>query len=63
MKWQPINTAPTNAVVLVCAGKYVEMAINSLVDGWNVVNADRAFSKVEPTHWMPLPGPYKEEEN
>jgi|DEB0MinimDraft_10_1074344.scaffolds.fasta_scaffold597340_1 hypothetical protein len=52
MKWQPIETAPTNKRVLFTDSKETWISTKYVVDA--IVEAGMAN---HPTHWMPLPEP------
>lgn len=54
MKWQPIETAPRDAFLLVNSdeGMYVAWMHSS---GWFQYSRDEFVDA--PTHWMPLPEP------
>lgn len=61
--WQPIETAPEEAEVLVWHRKYGALTAHILPGGvWGLFMPDvpMMFHKhltPEPTHWMPLPAP------
>jgi hypothetical protein len=61
MEWQPIETAPKTGVpVLVCSppsGIVIAYWCSFEVQRWQPVS--EPFSRVSPTHWMPLPQPVK----
>ena len=66
MKWEPIKTAPKDRTLLLCLdGKSVALGIwKKTFDGEMWVNEEYAETiplYLEPTHWMPLPEPPKEE--
>jgi hypothetical protein len=58
MEWQPISTAPSNTLVIVCV-KNCGVTIGSKHEGigwaWDVLDDEPEDS--EATHWMPLPAP------
>ena len=56
MAWQPIETAPKDALIL---GYEDEMMRLIFWEGeeWKVVGASIHSWWFEPTHWMPLPEP------
>lgn len=55
--WKTINSAPSRTVVLVYVHPDVEIAMNTLTNGWVICNVTGWAAEIEPTHWMPLPGP------
>lgn len=61
LEWQPIETAPKDgkSVVLVIEYGYVYTGIFHN-DGYC---QDLAGAGLDPTHWMPLPKPPKQEDN
>jgi hypothetical protein len=54
-EWQPIETAPSGTILLMCSMKAQEvrtcMYVDWLVDGKLCGDSTRP----DPTHWMPLP--------
>lgn len=62
--WQPIETAPKDAEVLVVCALGVCAAKCGAYDGWHLCTGGREPMtlhddrySVEPTYWMPLPEP------
>ena len=61
MKWQPIDSAPNDQVVLIYGPRGVEVGLRHLyasarlywVSNWTPIEG------YQPTHWMPLPEPPK----
>ena len=57
MTWQPIETAPTGTMILLCSMTATEARdwcfVDWLVDG-RLCSGKYA---VKPTHWLPLPAP------
>lgn len=61
MMWQPIETAPKDRENVLCYEPSVGVFIGSADDDrgaahWTV-DWDDQFTKMNPTHWMPLPQP------
>jgi len=64
MGWQPIETAPKDGTDVLLAGTgtydvtvgsfYKATKGPSVCDGWYYQDGS---SRIEPTHWMPLPPP------
>jgi hypothetical protein len=53
--WQPIDSAPKNADILVWHNGYTSVVSWEVMsDGWLVV--ENIYVE-NPTHWMPLPDP------
>lgn len=67
MKWQPIETAPTNTSVLILTKNGIFEAHATEYSGlWWFAKDPRdggvlSLEDVDPTHWMPLPNPPKGE--
>lgn len=76
MQWQPIETAPRGVSCLITNSKWVHQAtLGKYVDGredwaefecWAVHDCEDQFYSVlidpdDPTHWMPLPQPPKQQ--
>lgn len=57
MKWQPIETAPKDKLILVGRTKRMDMctAVNHSQDGWVTETPAEWISIYTPSHWMPLP--------
>lgn len=57
MKWQPIETAPKDKLILVGRTKRMDMctAVNHSQDGWVTETPAEWVSIYTPSHWMPLP--------
>ncbi len=57
MTWQPIESAPSGTMILICSMKAQHACnwcyVDWLVDGRLCSGAARET----PTHWMPLPAP------
>jgi hypothetical protein len=61
MKWQPIETAPSEHLIFYGNTRHDEGVVFT---GWKAINGvcyTDAGERVKPTHWMPLPEPPKEE--
>jgi hypothetical protein len=54
--WQPIGTAPTGTMILVCSMKASGARDWCFVD-WMVGGELVLHRAIQPTHWMPLPDP------
>jgi hypothetical protein len=54
--WQPISTAPFGEYVLAAVPDYGVMKVVKLDGGWLTMTGTR----INPTHWMPLPEPPSE---
>ena len=70
MKWKPIETAEKDKKILVYSPKYGEcFAVNFMFNendisdtAWVIARSEEAtFIVRDPTHWMPLPEPPKDE--
>ena len=59
MDWQPIETAPNEGFFLVFAHDEIFMAIRSQNFSGFAIAYDG--EGIQPTHWMPLPPPPKEQ--
>lgn len=65
--WQPIDTAPMDGRVIVTDGFVVgEAAYYSAYEGWwwagsHPLDATDGQLAYDPTHWMPLPPPPKDD--
>ena len=57
--WQPIETAPRDGTrILACGGETVEVIF--WANGWFNQSAEiSTWQTWPPTHWQPLPEPYK----
>lgn len=63
--WQAIGSAPDGDEILVCLGQRVTVCIKSMGDFFDQCGMPDHFDrlpKCDPTHWMPLPQPPKEEQ-
>lgn len=57
MKWQPIETAPSEIDVLIAqVPSPMVWCAYRIDDQWFLPGDDTSFS-CDPTHWMPLPEP------
>jgi hypothetical protein len=59
-EWQTIDTAPSDGrLVLVCGGSHTDATVVRGADGdwWRYARKDGMRSI--PTHWMPMPEPYR----
>ena len=56
MEWQPIETAPSGTMILICSMVTQEVNRWAFVD-WVVNGGFVLHPKWSGTHWMPLPEP------
>lgn len=75
-QWQPIETAPKDESGILLKTEYEGIVIGYygeacyrgnpiklwMAEDWNADFCGCSPEKIEPTHWMPLPEPPKEEE-
>ena len=62
MDWQPISTAPKDSTIMLLFSAGVDVMtvgfFRRKYDEWNTIPG---CGFIEPTHWMPLPPPPKDQ--
>lgn len=62
-EWQPISTAPKDGTTIIIWDKdHGCMIVEWMYGEWHCSHDGEDMYGPEPTHWMPLPAPPKENE-